>query len=95
MLSAQPDNPKEGDLYPLSGEYYIWQNGAAHAIGDDSGAIDELKAQLQNKRDKTDFSVQGRPEGEGSWFVFNSSKFEWNGEAWTDGSGISIFKNTT
>ena len=57
MLSAQPDNPKEGDLYPLSGEYYIWQNGAAHAIGDDSGAIDEVKAQLLNKRDKTDLNV--------------------------------------
>lgn len=59
LLSAQSETPKEGDLFPLSGKYYIWQNGAAHAIGDDSGAIDELKgdietlsAEMPSKQDK-------------------------------------------
>lgn len=61
MLSAQPDNPKEGDLYPLSGEYYIWQNGAAHAIGDDSGAISALSAVVADKRDIGNFDVYGDP----------------------------------
>lgn len=33
LLSAQSETPKEGDLFPLSGEYYIWQDGETHLLG--------------------------------------------------------------
>lgn len=33
LLSAMPENPKDGYIFPLSGEYYIWQNGQANLLG--------------------------------------------------------------
>lgn len=51
LLSAQSDEPKEGDLWQNDGTYYIWQNGQAWPIGDDSGLIDELSAKIENKAD--------------------------------------------
>lgn len=32
LLSGQAQTPAEGDFYPISGEYYIWQNGQANPV---------------------------------------------------------------
>ena len=37
LLSEEPTAPKEGDLYQIDGIWYIYQDGQASAIGDDSG----------------------------------------------------------
>lgn len=33
MLDAESEEPKTGDLYPISGDYYIWQNGQRNQLG--------------------------------------------------------------
>ena len=33
LLSAEAEEPREGDLYPTAGGYAIWQGGAAHTLG--------------------------------------------------------------
>lgn len=48
LLSSQPASPKEGDLWQLSGSWYIWQDGTAYPIGDDSGLISQLSSELSN-----------------------------------------------
>ena len=51
LLSSQPASPKEGDLWQLSGSWYIWQDGTAYPIGDDSGLISQLSSELSTKQD--------------------------------------------
>ena len=51
LLSSQPSSPKEGDLWQLSGIWYIWQDGTAYPIGDDSGLISQLSSELSTKQD--------------------------------------------
>jgi len=51
MLSAEPTTPKDGDLWQLSGTWYIYQDGTSYPIGDDSGLIQQLSAELSNKAD--------------------------------------------
>lgn len=58
LLSAQAALPNDGDMWQDDGSWYIWQDGQAQLIGDDSGAIeelsgkvDELSADLPNKQD--------------------------------------------
>lgn len=48
LLSSEPSSPKDGDLWKLSGAWYIWQDGAAWPIGDDSGLISQLSSELSN-----------------------------------------------
>lgn len=59
LLSSEPAQPKEGDLWQLSGTWYIYQDGASYPIGDDSGLISQLSSdmtqlsgQVQDKADK-------------------------------------------
>ena len=59
MLSGEPAQPKEGDLYQISGTWYIYQDGTSYPIGDDSGLISQLSSdmtqlsgQVQDKADK-------------------------------------------
>ena len=52
MLSAEPSTPKDGDLWQLSGTWYIYQNGTSYPIGDDSGLIEEILERLETKADK-------------------------------------------
>ena len=51
LLSSQPSSPKEGDLWQLSGSWYIWQDGTAYPIGDDSGLISQLSSEISTKQD--------------------------------------------
>lgn len=51
LLSSQPASPKEGDIWQLSGSWYIWQDGTAYPIGDDSGLISQLSSELSTKQD--------------------------------------------
>ena len=51
LLSSQPASPKEGDLWQLGGIWYIWQDGTAYPIGDDSGLISQLSSELSTKQD--------------------------------------------
>ena len=51
LLSAEPSTPKEGDLWQLSGSWYIYQDGTAYPVGDDSGLIRQLSAELSSKAD--------------------------------------------
>lgn len=60
LLSAQPDSPKDGDMWQVDGNWFMQQNGQAWPIGDDSGLFDNLSAQVQQissglsaKADKT------------------------------------------
>lgn len=46
MLSAQPTAPKDGDLWQLSGTWYIYQDGTSYPIGGDSGLIQQLSARV-------------------------------------------------
>lgn len=46
MLSAQPTDAKDGDVWQVNGSWYIYQDGQAWAIGDESGAIGEISAQV-------------------------------------------------
>ena len=52
MLSAEPSTPKDGDLWQLSGSWYIYQDGTSYPIGDDSGLIQQLSAELSSKQDR-------------------------------------------
>lgn len=59
LLSSEPAKPKEGDLWQLSGTWYIYQDGTSYPIGDDSGLISQLSSdmtqlsgQVQDKADK-------------------------------------------
>lgn len=59
LLSSEPAQPKEGDLWQLSGTWYIYQDGTSYPIGDDSGLISQLSSditqlsgQVQDKADK-------------------------------------------
>lgn len=56
MLSAEPSTPKDGDLWQLSGSWYIYQDGTAYPIGDDSGLISQLSTELSNKADISSLS---------------------------------------
>lgn len=47
MLSAESSQPKEGDLWQVSGNWFIYQDGQAWPIGDDSGLIVELSGQIE------------------------------------------------
>ena len=51
MLSAQPSAPKEGDLWQLSGSWYIYQDGTAYPIGDDSGLVSALSDDMSHLSD--------------------------------------------
>lgn len=56
ILSSEPATPNEGDMWQTSGAWYVWQDGEAWAIGDDSGRIDELSAALSTKLAIDDFN---------------------------------------
>lgn len=51
MLSAQPSAPKEGDLWQTSGSWYIYQDGTAYPIGDDSGLVSALSDDMSHLSD--------------------------------------------
>lgn len=46
LLDAESEEPKTGDLYPVSGDYYIWQNGQRNQLG---GGV--TKEELATKAD--------------------------------------------
>lgn len=39
LLDEEPENPKDGDVWQISGAWYIYQDNQAWPIGDDSGLI--------------------------------------------------------
>ena len=52
MLSAESSTPKEGDLWRGDDDaWYIYQDGQAWPVGDDSGLINQLSAEVQTKAD--------------------------------------------
>lgn len=52
LLSADSEGENDGDLWQTSGTWKIRQDGQDWLIGDDSGMIAELSAQLSAKQDK-------------------------------------------
>ena len=50
ILSAQPETPKEGDLWQVDGTWFVYQDGEAWALGDDTGLINQLSAEIQTKQ---------------------------------------------
>lgn len=51
LLSAESANPKDGDVWKENGAYYIYQDGQAWPIGDDSELVNQLSAAIQTKAD--------------------------------------------
>ena len=51
LLSAESSNPKDGDVWQTNGAWYIYQDGQSWPIGDDSGLIGQLSAELSAKQD--------------------------------------------
>lgn len=48
IFGEEPENPKDGDVWQLSGAWYIYQDGQSWPIGDDSGLIGQLSAEVQD-----------------------------------------------
>ena len=46
LLDGESEEPKTGDLYPISGDYFIWQDGKANKLG---GGV--TKEELSSKAD--------------------------------------------
>ena len=87
MLSSQPSSPKEGDLWQLSGSWYIWQDGTAYPIGDDSGLISQLSSELSTKQDVLAdaqiSAIDSVVSARATEMVFDDdaiSAFNWDGE---------------
>lgn len=87
LLSSQPVSPKEGDLWQLSGSWYIWQDGTAYPIGDDSGLISQLSSELSSKQDKLEdaqiSAIDSVVSARATEMVFDDgavSAFNWAGE---------------
>ena len=51
IFDEEPITPKDGDVWQLSGSWYIYQDGQSWPIGDDSGLIGQLSAELSTKQD--------------------------------------------
>ena len=47
LLSGESAQPKDGDLWQVSGTYYIQQDGQAWPIGDDSGLIEQIEEEIE------------------------------------------------
>ena len=87
LLSSQPASPKEGDLWQLSGSWYIWQDGTAYPIGDDSGLISQLSSELSTKQDVLAdaqiSAIDSVVSARATEMVFDDdavSSFNWDGE---------------
>lgn len=87
LLSSQPASPKEGDLWQLSGSWYIWQDGTAYPIGDDSGLISQLSSELSTKQDVLEdaqiSAIDSIVSARATEMVFDDdsiSAFNWDGE---------------
>lgn len=87
MLSAEPSQPKEGDLWQVSGNWFLYQDGTAYPIGDDSGLILQLSADLSAKQDKlTDpqlSAIDSVVDERATTIAFTDgtiSSFNWQGE---------------
>ena len=87
LLSSQPASPKEGDLWQLSGSWYIWQDGTAYPIGDDSGLISQLSSELSTKQDTLAdaqiYAIDSVVSARATEMVFDDgavSSFNWVGE---------------
>lgn len=87
LLSSQPASPKEGDLWQLSGIWYIQQNGTAYPIGDDSGLISQLSSELSTKQDVLAdaqiSAIDSVVSARATEMVFDDdaiSAFNWDGE---------------
>lgn len=46
IFDEEPETPKDGDVWQLSGAWYIYQDNQAWPIGDDSGLISQLSSEL-------------------------------------------------
>lgn len=56
LLSAESSEPKDGDVWQVNGSWYIYQDGQAWPIGDDSGLIGELSGEISAKADLSSLS---------------------------------------
>ena len=48
IYDEEPTSPKDGDVWQISGAWYIYQDNQAWPIGDDSGLIGQLSAEVQD-----------------------------------------------
>lgn len=49
LCEGEPEFPKDGDMWQdEDGKWYMYQDGEAQVIGDESGRIDELEEELQS-----------------------------------------------
>jgi hypothetical protein len=95
LCDTLPTTPSKGDAYFQNGVLVIY-DGTSWVPACD---ISSLETQIAKKRDLDDFSIQGVPEGEGSWFVFEREqtdllRFDWETSEWESDAGISIRLNT-
>lgn len=94
ILSAHPAAPNDGDMWYENDAWYVWQNGQAMPLGDDSAIIgnlservDELSAELSSKQDElTDaeqYALSDTVYDLATKFYFTdntTSAFSWNKE---------------
>ena len=89
LLSSEGQTHNEGDLWQNDGTYYIWQNGQAWPIGDDSGVIGELSAKVDEKADLSAIHGDYITNGE-STISANRAWSETRGYVWT----VTIWSGT-
>ena len=89
LLSSEGQTHNEGDLWQNDGTYYIWQNGQAWPIGDDSGVIGELSAKVDEKADLSAIHGDYITNGE-STISANRAWSEKRGYVWT----VTIWSGT-
>lgn len=101
LFEAEPETPKDGDVWPADGGYVIWQDGEAHALG---GGFTPTEAQLAAMNSgvtsdtvaKADAALS-RAEAEAGfteWTVSPSGEgyFSWQ-ISWTNGEWVATNPN--
>lgn len=77
LLSAEADTPKEGDMWPTSDGYVIWQDGIAHALAGIPDHIVDLSGNVINANmDVTQYReyLGWQLEYDGKTYLFEGDK---------------------